>query len=75
MARVTDIKFSKVKPNTLVSTSYDGTIRAYDTKKYLNFRTMEPNPANKLMCVDLDDSGDVRNTPFPLKFHDFLGSI
>lgn len=59
MAQVTDIKFSKLKDDTLVSTSFDGSIRAYDTKKYLNFRTMETEPLNKLMCVELEDSGDV----------------
>lgn len=58
-AKITGVKFSKKKPNTLISSSLDGTVRAFDTKKYTCFRTMEPESHNQLICLEDDSSGDI----------------
>jgi len=40
---ITDIKFLPKKSNALLSSSADGTVRAFDLVKYKNFRTFKPN--------------------------------
>lgn len=39
---ITDIKFLK-KGNAILSSSLDGTVRAFDLVKYKNFKTLKPN--------------------------------
>ena len=45
-ASVTAVKYSIGKNNVVFSASLDGTVRAYDTTRYRNFRTFtSPRPA------------------------------
>jgi periodic tryptophan protein 2 len=58
-SKVTDIKFPILKTNLFVSSSLDGTVRAYDLVKQVNFRTMTtPEPA-QLNCVAIDHIGEI----------------
>lgn len=58
-SKVTDIKFPILKTNLFVSSSLDGTVRAYDLVKQVNFRTMTtPEPA-QLSCVAVDHIGEI----------------
>ena len=43
-SKITDLSFSP-KKDTLVSCSLDGTVRAYDTLRYRNFRVMKADLA------------------------------
>lgn len=55
---VTAIQFNAHK-NFLVSCSLDGTVRAFDTIRYRNFRTFtSPRPV-QFACVALDHSGEL----------------
>lgn len=56
--KITDLKFSS-KLNTLISCSLDGTIRAYDTLRYRNFRTMRADMEVQFNCLAIDPSGEV----------------
>ena len=58
ISKVTDLKFS-TKLNTLVSCSLDGTIRAYDTLRYRNFRVMRADLSVQFNCLTIDPSGEV----------------
>jgi len=58
-SKVSDLKFAPNKNNVLISSSYDGTVRAYDLIKYRNFRIMTtPTPA-QLNCLAVDFSGEI----------------
>ena len=58
-SKVTEIHYATNKPNVLVSSSLDGTVRVYDLIKYKNFRTMTtPNPT-QFTCCAVDFSGDI----------------
>lgn len=58
-SKVSAIKFSPKGNNTVVSASLDGTIRAYDTIRYRNFRTMKGEIPCQFTCLAIDISGDV----------------
>jgi periodic tryptophan protein 2 len=47
------------KSNALVSSSFDSTVRAYDTNRYKQFRVMTTPRAVQLTCVAVDRSGDL----------------
>ena len=53
------MKFAPKNPNTLLSCSADGTVRAYDTKRYKNFRIMKPNTSVQFSSLAVDPSGEV----------------
>lgn len=58
-SKISDLKFAPNKNNVLISSSYDGTVRAYDLIKYRNFRIMTtPTPA-QLSCLAVDFSGEI----------------
>jgi len=59
ISKITDLKFVPNKGNTLVSSSLDGTVRAYDLIKYRNFRIMTTPKPCQLLCVTVDFSGDI----------------
>lgn len=42
-SQITDLKFIPKKGNAVLSSSLDGTVRAYDLVKYKNFRTLVPS--------------------------------
>jgi periodic tryptophan protein 2 len=54
---VVDLVFSKA--NTLISCSKDGTVRAYDTTKYKQFRLMTTNDPVDFSCLTSDKSGEI----------------
>ena len=57
-ASVTSLAFSN-NDKVLVSSSLDGSVRAFDMARYRNFRTFaSPRPA-QFSCVALDSSGDL----------------
>jgi len=58
ISKVTDLKFSS-KLNTLVSCSLDGTVRAFDTLRYRNFRVMRADMNVQFSCLAVDPSGEV----------------
>ena len=58
-AKITAIKFSPKKNNTVITASLDGTVRGFDTKRYQYFRVMKPDIANQFLCLEVDPSGDV----------------
>ena len=54
-----DLTFSP-KRDTLISCSLDGTVRAYDTLRYRNFRVMKADLAVQFQCIAVDPSGEVK---------------
>lgn len=54
-SQVTAVKFTN--QSTLISSSYDGTVRAYDCNKYRCFRTMRPDSKCQLTCLAVEPSG------------------
>jgi periodic tryptophan protein 2 len=65
---ITDIKFMPKKGNAILTSSQDGTVRAFDLVKYKNFRTLKPNKHTQLTCLAIEASGDIvcagSNDPF-----------
>ena len=58
-ASVSAVKYSIGKNNVVFSASLDGTVRAYDTTRYRNFRTFtSPRPA-QFCSLAVDVSGDL----------------
>ena len=58
-ASVTAVRYSIGKNNVVFSASLDGTVRAYDTTRYRNFRTFaSPRPA-QFSSLAVDVSGDL----------------
>ena len=58
-ASTTSVRFSVGKTNVVFSASLDGTVRAYDTTRYRNFRTFtSPRPA-QFSSIAVDTSGDL----------------
>jgi periodic tryptophan protein 2 len=51
---ITDIKFMPKKFNAIITSSVDGTVRAFDLIKYKNFRTLKPNKPTQFTCVAID---------------------
>jgi periodic tryptophan protein 2 len=58
-SKITAIKFSPKKNNTVLTASLDGTVRGFDAKRYNYFRVMRPDVNNQLLCLEVDPSGDV----------------
>ena len=58
-SKVSSIKFTPKSNNTLITASYDGTVRAYDTSKYRNFRVMKADIPTQFSCLAIDPSGEV----------------
>ena len=57
-APVTALAFSS--KDVVISASYDGSVRAFDLRKYRNFRTMVgPPPRRQFACVAVDEMGDL----------------
>ncbi len=56
---ITDIKFMPKKFNAIITSSIDGTVRAFDLIKYKNFRTLRSNKPTQFTCVAIDQSGDI----------------
>jgi FOG: WD40 repeat len=47
------------KNNTLISSSKDGTVRAYDITKYKQFRVFTTQEQAEFNCVAADKSGEI----------------
>lgn len=58
-AKVTDLKFPANKLNLFVSSSNDGTVRAFDLIKFNNFRTMTSPEPTLLTCVSIDNNAEI----------------
>ncbi len=58
-SKISDLKFAPNKNNVLISSSYDGTVRAYDLIKYRNFRIMTTPTPTQLNCLAVDFSGEI----------------
>ena len=58
-AKITGLQYALNKSNVLVSSSLDGTIRAYDLIKYKNFRIMTTPKQTQLICCSVDYSGEI----------------
>ena len=58
-SKVTGLQYVLNKSNVLVSSSLDGTIRAYDLIKYKNFRIMTTPKQTQLICCSVDYSGEI----------------
>ena len=58
-AKVTGLQYALNKSNVLVSSSLDGTIRAYDLIKYKYFRIMTTPKQTQLICCSIDYSGEI----------------
>lgn len=57
-AEVTALTF--VANDTIASASIDGTVRAFDIRRYRNFRIMVgPPPVRKFVCIASDAAGDL----------------
>lgn len=59
LSKITGLAFVPNKNNVLVSSSLDGTVRAYDLTKYRNFRIMTTPQPCQLLCVAVDSSGEI----------------
>ena len=58
-AKITGLQYALNKSNLLISSSLDGTIRAYDLIKYKNFRIMTTPKQTQLICCSVDYSGEI----------------
>lgn len=59
---ITGVKFTNRNQSSapvVVSASLDGTVRAYDTIRYRNFRVMKADSPTQFHCLDIDKSGDI----------------
>jgi periodic tryptophan protein 2 len=57
--KVTDIKFPYSKANMFVSSSIDGTVRAFDLVKFKNFRIMTTPEPCQLTSVAIDHTSEI----------------
>ena len=57
--KITGLEYALNKSNVLVSSSLDGTVRAYDLIKYKNFRIMTTPKQTQLICCSVDYSGEI----------------
>jgi periodic tryptophan protein 2 len=55
---ITAVQFS-ASGNVVFSSSYDGTVRAYDLTRYRNFRTLTPPKPAQLTSLCVDESGEI----------------
>lgn len=58
-SKITDLKFVPNKTNVLLSSSLDGTVRAYDLIKYRNFRIMTSSKPCQFLSLAVDFSGEI----------------
>jgi periodic tryptophan protein 2 len=63
-AAITDITFSgksrhSWSANALLTSSLDGTVRAFDLSRYRNFRTLTAPTPTQFMCLACDAGGDI----------------
>ena len=58
-AKITGLQYALNKSNLLISSSLDGTVRAYDLIKYKNFRIMTTPKQTQLICCSVDYSGEI----------------
>ena len=58
-SKITGLQYALNKSNLLISSSLDGTIRAYDLIKYKNFRIMTTPKQTQLICCSVDYSGEI----------------
>ena len=56
---ITDIKFLPKKGNAILTSSIDGTVRAFDLVRYKNFRVLYPNKPTQFTCLAIEESGDI----------------
>ena len=56
-AKITGLKF--INQKTLLSSSLDGIVRAYDLIKYKLFRELKPETPNQLFCLDCENNGEI----------------
>lgn len=74
-ASVTAVKFAIGKTNVIFSASLDGTVRAFDTTRYRNFRTFtSPRPA-QFSGLAVDASGDLVASGATDTYEVFLWSV
>ena len=59
----------------VLSASLDGTVRAFDTTRYRNFRTYTTPKATQLTCLAVDDSGELVAAGASDSFEVFMWSI
>ena len=73
-APVTGVAFL---PNSaaVVSSSLDGTVRAYDLIRYRNFRTMTSPTPQQFGCVAVDPSGEVTRLNLPVSIELSIPSV
>ena len=58
VAPVSDLTF--IQSESVISASLDGTVRAFDLKRFQNFRTMKPDTGNVQFCsVTSDPAGEI----------------
>lgn len=57
-AGVTGVEFSQ-NGQVIVSSSLDGTVRAFDLNRYRNFRTFTAPKPSQFSCLALDSSGEI----------------
>lgn len=57
VSKITKIKF--LKDNTLVASSLDGVVRAYDLGKYKLFREMKTLVNNQILALEVEQNGDI----------------
>ena len=55
---ITGLKFAS-QGNAVVSSSLDGTVRAFDLVRYRNFRTMTTPSPTQLTCLAIDGGGEI----------------
>jgi periodic tryptophan protein 2 len=74
-ASVTAVRYSIGKNNVVFSASLDGTVRAFDTTRYRNFRTFtSPRPA-QFSSLSVDLSGDLVASGATDVYEVFLWSV
>jgi periodic tryptophan protein 2 len=59
VSKVTDLKFVPNKANVVVTSSLDGTVRAFDLIKYRNFRIMTTAKPCQFLSLGVDFSGEI----------------
>ncbi len=59
-SKVAAVKFSPKGNNTILSASLDGTVRAFDTVRYRNFRSFKAEAPCSFQCLAIDSSGEVK---------------
>lgn len=58
-SKISDITFSPSNNTTVITASLDGTCKAFDCKRYREFRVLETAPKNQLLCLAVDSSSEI----------------